>query len=121
MKEKRLPTPYIILGGVLLAIGALSLLTWLGVPPFDNVSVFILSNVVGVFTLLVFGVIGGAFVGMILAHRILGNRDFSPFERATLESLAELRVALEELRATEKKLVARLEEAESRESRVKPR
>ncbi|HUR69989.1 MAG TPA: hypothetical protein VM370_12145 [Candidatus Thermoplasmatota archaeon] len=72
-------------------------LAYLGVPPFNNTAVFLGVNVASVLILLVFGVIGGAFVGMLLAHRILANREFTPFEQRVLESLDELRTRLDAL------------------------
>lgn len=104
---RRLPAVYVVTLGSLLLIGAFTLLVSFGVPPFDGLQTFLLSQVVGAFTLLVFGVVGGAFVGMLLAHRMLASRDFTPFERTTLESLDDLRARLDRLEArleTEEKL-----------------
>lgn len=97
----KLPRRYLAALGAIVLIAALWLLTWFGVPPFDNIQVFILTNVIGFFAILVLGVLGGAFVGLILAQRIFGAREFSPFERAVMESLAELKVRVEDI---EKKL-----------------
>lgn len=93
----RFPGGYVAALLVILALAAVMVLTWFGVPPFDNTAVFVLSNVVGFFAILVLAVLGGAFVGLVLAQRIFVARDFSPFERAVMESLAELKVRLEEL------------------------
>ena len=97
---RRPPTMYLLLLSVVLVLGIVSTLTFLGVPPFDSMRVFIFTNVVGFFTLLTLGVVGGAFVGMLLAHRILGNREFSPFERDVLRSLQEIRDRLDRLDGT---------------------
>lgn len=94
---KRLPPAYLVAIATLVVLAALVALVGFGVPPFDNFAVFIVSQVAGALTLLVFGVIGGAFVGMVLAHRILANREFTPYERTVLERLEEIRVRLEEL------------------------
>ena len=94
---RRPPTSYLLILGVLAVIGLMVTLTFLGVPPFDNLPLFILTNVVGFFTLLVLGVVGGAFVGMLLAHRILANRQFSPFERTVLEGIEDVRARLDAL------------------------
>lgn len=96
---KRLPGVYIVTLGGLLLIGVFTLLVSFGVPPFDGLQTFVLGQVVGAFTLLVFGVVGGAFVGMLLAHRMLANREFTPFERATLEGIADVQDRLESLEA----------------------
>lgn len=94
---KRPPTSYLVLMGVLGAIGLLVTLTFLGVPPFDSLQIFILTNVIGFFMLLVLGVVGGAFVGMLLAHRILASRQFTPFERNVLEGIEDVRARLDSL------------------------
>lgn len=94
---KRPPASWLVVFGAIVLIALLSGLVSFGVPPFDNVQVFILGQVAGLFTLLVLGVLGGAAVGMLVAHRILSNRDFTPFERAVLEGLADVRERLDRL------------------------
>lgn len=94
---KRLPPAYLVAVATLIVLATLVALVAFGVPPFDNFAVFIVSQVAGALTLLVFGVIGGAFVGMLLAHRILANREFSPYERVVLERLEEIRTRLDAL------------------------
>jgi MFS superfamily sulfate permease-like transporter len=96
---RRLPAVYVVTLGSLLLIAGFTLVVSFGVPPFDGWQTFLLSQVVGAFTLLVFGVVGGAFVGMLLAHRMLASREFTPFERATLESLEEIGARLRRLEA----------------------
>ena len=100
---RRPPVAYLLVLGALALIAAFVLLVFFGVPPFDNFAVFILSQVASALTLLVLGVVGGAFVGMLLAHRILANRDFTPFERTVLESLADIRARLDELEARQER------------------
>lgn len=99
---RRLPFSYLLSIATLGVLAVLVALVAFGVPPFDNLAVFILSSVASALILLVLGVIGGAFVGMLLAHRILANREFSPFERTVLESLADIRGRLERLEAERK-------------------
>lgn len=81
--------------GFLVLLGLIPALAYMGVPPFNNTAVFLGVNVASVLILLVFGVIGGAFVGMLLSHRILANREFTPYERRILESLEELKTRLD--------------------------
>ncbi len=114
----RVPVAYIVTLGSLLLIAAFTLLVSFGVPPFDGLQTFVLGQVVGAFTLLVFGVVGGAFVGMLLAHRMLANRDFTPFERATLETLAAIQARLDGL---ERRLDSPETPEETPESRERPR
>lgn len=107
---KRPPTAYLAVFGGILLVATLSALVHFGVPPFDNFQVFLLSQVASIFTLVLLGVLGGAAVGMLLAHRILSNRDFTPFERSVLESLSDIRERLDRLeadrRAADEKLPA---------------
>lgn len=81
----------------LVLIALIPALAYMGVPPFNNTAVFLGVNVASLLILLVFGVIGGAFVGLVLAHRILANREFTPFERRMLESLDEIKTRLDAL------------------------
>lgn len=78
-------------------VAVVATLMYFGVPPFDNLTVFLVFNAASFLILLIAGVVGGAFVGMLLAQRMLGNREFSPFERSVLESLAEIRERLDRL------------------------
>jgi hypothetical protein len=94
---KRPPTLYLVVLIALVAVAALATLMYFGVPPFDNLTAFLLFNATSLITLLVAAVVGGAFVGMLLAQRILGNREFSPFERSVLTNLAEIRERLDAL------------------------
>lgn len=93
----RVPKRYVAAIVVVALIALVPALAYMGVPPFNNTAVFLGVNAASLFILLVFGVIGGAFVGMLLAHRILANREFTPFERTVMEGLAEIRERLDRL------------------------
>lgn len=97
MTRMTLPVPYFLVMGLLLALGVVVALISFSVPPFDNLSTFILTTSISVLAYMVFGILGGLFVGMVIAHRVLANRSFTPFEREVLESLAEIRERLEAL------------------------
>lgn len=103
------------------AVAALILLAWLGIGPFGNVAVFVLSNVVGFFALLVLGVLGGAFVGMLVAHRIFSHEEFTPFERAVMQSLDDLKREVTELRASHDELAARVGDRDAHPVRARTR
>lgn len=90
-----LPAPYILVMGFLALLGVLVALVSFGVPPFDNLATFIVTSSITVLVYMVFGILGGLFVGMVLAHRVLENRSFTPFEREVLQSLAEIRERLD--------------------------
>lgn len=96
---RKLPKSYLLALLGLAVIVVIVGLVWFSVPPFDNIQAFVLFNFIGVVVLLILGVVGGAFVGMLFAHRILGNREFSPFERDVLRSLQEIRDRLDALEA----------------------
>jgi hypothetical protein len=98
----RWPKRYLAAIGVVALLALVPALAYMGVPPFNNTAVFLGVNAASLFILLVFGVIGGAFVGMLLAHRILANREFSPFERTMLEGLSEIRERLDALEKRQK-------------------
>lgn len=96
-----LPVPYLLVMGFLLALGIVVALVAFSVPPFDNLATWIVTSSITVLAYMVFGILGGLFVGMVLAHRVLSNRTFTPFEREVLESLAEIRERLDRLEGTE--------------------
>lgn len=98
---KRPPLTYFLVFGAILVVATLYALVHWAVPPFDNFQVFIVSQLTSIFTLLILGILGGAAVGMLIAHRILSNRDFTPFERSVLESLSDIRERLDRLEGTE--------------------
>lgn len=83
--------------GIILAIAILSTLASYAVPPFDTLRAFVFSQVASFFTILILSVVGGAAVGMLVAHRILSSRDFSPYERSVLEALTDIRERLDRL------------------------
>jgi len=93
----RLPKRYLAAVATVAVLALVPALAYMGVPPFNNTAVFLGVNVASVLILLTFGVFGGAFIGMVLAHRILANRQFTPYERTVLESLAEIRDRLDSL------------------------
>ena len=105
----RLPKRYVAAIVVVALLALIPALAYMGVPPFNNTAIFLGVNAASLFILLIFGVIGGAFVGLLLAHRILANRDFSPFERTVLENLTDIRQRLDAL------------EKKTAEERLRPR
>lgn len=99
---RRPPAAYIMLLVALLVVGVVAALIFFGVPPFDNIATFVVTTAIGFVLLLILGVVGGAFLGMLLAHRMLANREFTPFERTVLESLQDIRTRLDALEKREK-------------------
>lgn len=93
----RLPKRYLAAIAVVALLALVPALAYMGVPPFNNTAIFLGVNAASFFILLLFGVFGGAFVGMVLAHRILANREFTPYERTVIESLAEIKERLDAL------------------------
>jgi hypothetical protein len=99
----KIPLPYILLLATVIVLGAVVALVWFN---FLTVSAifFELTNIVLLSLLFVFAALGGAFVGMLMTHRMLANREFSPTERTVLEINAEIRAVSKRLEAMEEKL-----------------
>lgn len=108
---RRPPTAYLVVFGAIAVAAVLSILVYYGVPPFDAQPVWIFSNVMAFFTLLILGVLGGAAVGMLLAHRILSSRGFTPFEGGVLEALSDIRERLDRLERQQRETEAPPERA----------
>lgn len=96
---RALPVPYVLVMGALLVLGVLVALVSFAVPPFDNLATFIFTGTIAVLIYMVFGILGGLFVGMVYAHRVLANRSFTPFEREVLTSLADIKERVGQLEA----------------------
>ncbi|MHB8585376.1 MAG: hypothetical protein ACYDDF_06015 [Thermoplasmatota archaeon] len=80
----KIPIPYVLLLAVIAALGAVLVLVLVGWVTITGIF-FALTNIVLISLLFVFAALGGAFVGMIMTHRALANREFSPTERTVLE------------------------------------
>lgn len=101
---KRVPLGSGLLLAGVAALGVLVAAVWFG---FLDVSAdfFTRLNVVLLILLFVFAVLGGAFVGMLLTHRLLGNREFTPLERIIMETSAEVKSLGRRLAALEDALL----------------
>lgn len=110
----RLPRAYVAALGLVAAVFAFVALTAFNVIPVESLFLVLVNHVFQIFAVTVLAGIGGIFVGMVLAHRILAARTFSPFERELLQSMGEVRQALERLREREQAMQDRLQTLEKR-------
>lgn len=102
------PAPY-ILGLVLIgSLALLFVLTYAGIIPVDSVYFFFFSNSAIAVLVMALSALGGAFVGMLVSHRILSGREFTPLDRRMMEAITDLQQTVEDLQATETKLLERL-------------
>lgn len=100
---KRLPISWLTVLFTLAILGSLIGLAWFGVIDLTG-DVFAALNVVVLALVFVFAVLGGAFAGTLMTHRMLSNREFSPVERTVLETHAEVRALGKRLAAIEEAL-----------------
>ncbi|HVL86791.1 MAG TPA: hypothetical protein VM681_02090 [Candidatus Thermoplasmatota archaeon] len=104
-----LPKAYLaLLALVGLAFAAVAL-TATGVVTVESVFLLLLNYVFQVFAVTVLAALGGVFVGMLLAHRILSTRGFSAFERELLETLGDVRERLDDMKRHDQALAKRIE------------
>lgn len=96
----RVPFSWITLLLAVGVVGAIFGLMWFQVIEVSALF-FALTNVVVLTLVFVFAVLGGAFAGMLMTHRMLANREFSPVERTILETHAEVKALGKRLEALE--------------------
>lgn len=109
-----LPRVYVAALAAVGALFAFIALTALGVLSVQSVFLLLVNYVFQVFAVTVLAALGGVFLGMVMAHRMLGSRGFSPFERELLQTLADVRAELQRARAREEELAERVAVLERR-------
>lgn len=109
-----LPRAYLAALALVAAVFAFVALTGLGIIPVQSVFLLLLNYVFQVFAVTVLAGLGGVFVGMYLAHRMLAGRGFTPFERELLSALADVRTELQRMQARDAEQRERLEALEKR-------
>lgn len=103
---KRLPISWLVIFFTLGILGLVIGLVWFNVIEL-SVDWFLTLNIVAVTLVFTFAVLGGAFAGMLMTHRMLANREFSPVERTILETHAEVKALGKRLASLEDELRAR--------------
>ncbi len=106
---RRLPASYVMILVALVAAGVYIALSLAGVIPIENLFVLMVQYTLAFIMLMVLGVVGGVFLGMVVAHRMLAERDFTPVERLTIETHAAVKEIRERLDAIDSRLT-RIEE-----------
>lgn len=109
-----LPKAYIaalLLVGLLFALIAASAAGLLTV---ESLFLLLVNYVFQIFAVTVLAALGGVFLGMVLAHRILASRGFTPFERELLQTMAEVKTELQRIQARDAEVRERLDGLEKR-------
>jgi hypothetical protein len=112
--SEALPKRYWVALGVVALIFAFILLSATGVLTVESLFLLLVNYVFQVFAVTVLAALGGVFLGMVLAHRMLASRGFTPFERELLQTLAEVRTELQRIQSREEGLQERLAALEKR-------
>lgn len=93
---ERLPASYTAIVVLVVGLAIFNVLGFLGVLPVEQAFVWMTTLVLAQAVAVILAFIGGIMVGLFLAHRILGSRDFTPFERAVLEGQTEIKELLQD-------------------------
>ncbi len=101
MKVSRWTLLWLVIVGLLAAI-ELAILFGV-VNPYDVVTFFFIM-VAALVVIAVLAVIGAAFLGIYISHRILSTRDFTPFEQEMLQMADEVRKLAEKVDAISREL-----------------
>ena len=101
MKVSRWTLLWLVIVGLLVAI-ELAILFGV-VNPYDVVTFFFIM-VAALVVIAVLAVIGAAFLGIYISHRILSTRDFTPFEQEMLRMADEVRKLSEKVDAISREL-----------------
>lgn len=109
-----LPRGYLAALGGIVGLFAFFALVALGSITLESVFLLLLNYVFQVFAVTVLAALGGVFLGMVLAHRMLASRGFTPFERELLEAVVEVRAQLQKREQREIELQERLASIEKK-------
>ncbi len=101
---RRIPLRYVLWTVVLLTLVALGLGTATGLIPFSTLLANFVAFVFWLVLIAVLAVIGGVFLGMLLAHRLISERDFTPFEKEMLKMREDVKAVREEISEIRKKI-----------------
>ncbi len=94
---KRVPVSYMLILVALVAAATYIVLSIMGVIPVEDLFVLMVQYTLTFFMLMVLGVVGGVFLGMVMAHRMLSAQDFTPVERLTIETHAAVKGMSEQM------------------------
>lgn len=104
-----LPKQYWLGLAVVAGLFALVALSATGLLTVESLFLLLVNYVFQIFAVTVLAALGGVFLGMVLAHRMLASRGFTPFERELLGTLADVRTELQRLQARHDELQERLD------------
>ena len=103
MKVSRWTLLWLVVVGLLLAIEIAILVG--AVNPYDVVTFFFIM-VAALVVIAVLAIIGAAFLGLYVSHRILATRDFTPFEQEMLHMADEVKRLSEKVDAVARQVGA---------------
>lgn len=109
-----LPKRYWLAMGVLLVIAVFTGLSAFGLLTVESLFLLLVNSIFQIFAVTVLAALGGVFLGMVMAHRMLASRGFTPFERELLQTLADVKTELQRLQAKEQVVEERLGSVEKR-------
>ena len=107
---RRVPPAYVAALVAIVGVALFLVLAAIGIIPIEGWVLYLYGNVLLLVLMLVFAALGGAFVGMLVAQRILSSREFTPLERSLVEALG----TLNELKEGQAELLRRVETVERR-------
>lgn len=109
-----LPKRYWVALGFLVLLGLFTGLSAFGLLTVESLFLLLVNYVFQIFAVTVLAALGGVFLGMVLAHRMLASRGFTPFERELLGTLADVKTELQRLQARDAEVQERVTSMEKR-------
>lgn len=112
--EMQLPKRFWVALGLVVLVGLFTGLSAFGLLTVESLFLLLVNYVFQIFAVTVLAALGGVFLGMLMAHRMLASRGFTPFERELLQTLADVKTELQKLQARETEVQERLGGLEKR-------
>jgi membrane protein implicated in regulation of membrane protease activity len=112
--EMQLPKRYWLALGLVVLVALFIGLSAFGLLTVESLFLLLVNYVFQIFAVTVLAALGGVFLGMLMAHRMLASRGFTPFERELLQTLADVKTELQKLQAREAEVQERLDSLEKR-------
>lgn len=114
MMDMRLPKRFWLALGLVALVALFIGLSAFGLFTVESLFLLLVNYVFQVFAVTVLAALGGVFLGMLMAHRMLASRGFTPFERELLQTLADVKTELQKLEARGTEVQERLDSLEKR-------
>ncbi len=82
---KKIPLSLLLMGFIVLIFGILAIGIIIGYFPVGDIFTGFYTFVFALVVISILGIIGAAFLGMYISHRVFSSRDFSTFEEEMLK------------------------------------